>query len=226
MTLIYTHRNKGGFITLINYHVIGAERKRLVKTIASYTGCDAKYLGVPSCAYRVDCFTIEREGALSFDDSIDTEMVGELLDLLRNEGFEAEPGDMTINVPVEFDRQQTYDKLTSLIASKQTLIRQALGIETTYVELTDKGFDFPWFSANATPAEQLAYRQFVTALVKTAAKLKRVNPTEREVENGKYTFRCFLLRLGFISDDFKQSRKILLSNFEGSSSYKSAKEAE
>ena len=211
---------------LINYHVTGAERKRLVKTIASYTGCDAKYLGVPSCAYRVDCFTIDREGALSFDDSIDTEMVGELLDLLRNEGFEAEPGDMTISVPVEFDRQQTYDKLTSLIASKQTLIRQAISVDELPVELTDKGFDFPWFGANATPAEQPAYRQFVAALVKTAAKLKRVNPTEREVENGKYEFRYFLLRLGFIGDEYKQSRKILLSNFEGSSSYKSAKEAE
>ena len=211
---------------LINYHVTGAERKRLVKTIASYTGCDAKYLGVPSCAYRVDCFTIDREGALSFDDSIDTEMVGELLDLLRNEGFESEPGEMIISVPVEFDRQQTYEKLTALISSKQTLIRQALVIEATSVELTDKGFDFAWFCANATPEEQTAYQQFVTALVKTAAKLKRVNPTEREAENGKYAFRCFLLRLGFIGDEFKQSRKILLSNFEGSSSYKSAKEAE
>lgn len=210
----------------INYHVTGADRKRLVKTIASYTGCDVKCLGVPSCAYRVGCFTIDREGALSFDDSIDTEMVGELLDLLRNEGFEAEPGDMTISVPVEYDRQQTYDKLTALIASKQTLIRQAIGVDELPVELTDKGFDFPWFGANATPAEQTAYRQFVAALVKTAAGLKRVNPTEREVENGKYTFRCFLLRLGFIGDEYKQSRKILLSNFEGSSSYKSAKEAE
>ena len=210
----------------INYHVTGAERKRLVKTISSYTGCDAKYLGVPSCAYRVDCFKIDREGALSFDDSTDSEMVGELFDLLRNEGFEAEPGDMTISVPVEFDRPQTYEKLTALISSKQTLIRRAIGVDELPVELTDKGFDFPWFGANATPAEQLAYRQFVAALVKTAAQLKRVNPTEREVENGKYTFRCFLLRLGFIGDDFKQSRKILLSNFEGSSSYKSAKEAE
>lgn len=48
---------------LINYHVTGAERKRLVKTIASYTGCDAKYLGVPSCAYRADGFTIDQERA-------------------------------------------------------------------------------------------------------------------------------------------------------------------
>ena len=144
---------------LINYHVTGAERKRLVKTIASYTGCDAKYLGVPSCAYRVDGFTIDHEGALSFDDSIDTEMVGELLDLLRKEGFEAEPGDMTISVPVEFDRHKTYDKLTALISSKQTLIKKALGVDELPVELTDKGFDFAWFSANATPAEQTAYRR-------------------------------------------------------------------
>lgn len=211
---------------LINYHVTGAERKRLVKTIASYTGCDAKYLGVPSCSYRVDCFTIDREGVLSFDDITDSEMVEELLDLLCNEGFEPVADEMTISVPVEFDRSQTYEKVTALISSKQTLIRQALGIEATPVEQTGKGLDFPWFGANATPEEQTAYQQFVTALVKTAAKLKRVNPTEREAENGKYAFRCFLLRLGFIGDDFKQSRKILLSNFEGSSSYKSAKEAD
>ena len=211
---------------LINYHVTGAERKRLVKTIASYTGCDAKYLGVPSCAYQVDCFTIDREGALSFDDSIDSEMVEGLLDLLHDEGFEPVPSEMTISIPVEFDRSQTYEKVTALISSKQTLIKQALGIEATPVEQTDKGFDFPWFTADATLAEQIAYKQFVTALVRTAAGLKRVNPTERKVENGKYEFRCFLLRLSFIGNEFKQSRKILLSNFEGSSAYKSAKEAE
>ena len=211
---------------LINYHVTGADRKRLVKAISSYTGCDAKYLGVPSCAYQVDCFTIDREGALNFDDCTDSEMVEGLLDLLRNEGFETVADDMTISVPVEFDRSQTYEKVTALISSKQTLIRQALGIDATPVEQTDKGFDFPWFSTDATPAEQIAYKQFVKALVKTAAGLKRVNSTEGEAENGKYAFRCFLLRLGFIGDEFKQSRKILLSNFEGSSSYKSAKEAE
>lgn len=107
----------------INYHVTGADRKRLVKAIASYTGYDARYLGVPNCAYQVNCFTIDREGVLSFDDSIDSETVETLLDLLRNEGFESEPGDMTISVPVEFDRQQTYEKLTALISSKQALIR-------------------------------------------------------------------------------------------------------
>ena len=141
---------------LINYHVTGADRKRLVKTIASYTGCDAKYLGVPSCAYRVDCFTIDRDGARSFDDNTDSEMVEGLLDLLRNEGFEPVPGKMTISIPVEFDRSQTYEKVTALISSNQTLIRQALDIDATPVEQTDKGFDFPWFMTDATLAEQIS----------------------------------------------------------------------
>lgn len=92
----------------INYHVTDAERKRLVKAVASYTGCDAKYPGAPSCAYRVDCFTIDRDGALSFGDSTDSEMVEGLLNL--NEGFESEAGDITISVPVAVNRSQTYEK--------------------------------------------------------------------------------------------------------------------
>ena len=38
--------------------------------------------------------------------------------------------------------------------------------------------------------------------------------------NEKYAFRCFLLRLGFIGDKYKQTRKILLRNLAGSSAFK------
>ena len=47
---------------------------------------------------------------------------------------------------------------------------------------------------------------------------------EREVENDKYAFRCFLLRLGFIGDEYKLTRKILLENLEGSAAFKMKKE--
>ena len=43
---------------------------------------------------------------------------------------------------------------------------------------------------------------------------------EREVENEKYAFRCFLLRLGFIGEEYKVERKILLKNLTGSSAFK------
>ena len=43
---------------------------------------------------------------------------------------------------------------------------------------------------------------------------------KREVENEKYAFRCFLLRLGFIGEEYKVERKILLKNLTGSSAFK------
>ena len=36
----------------------------------------------------------------------------------------------------------------------------------------------------------------------------------------KYAFRCFLLRLGFIGNEYKAERKILLKNLSGNSSWK------
>jgi hypothetical protein len=52
-------------------------------------------------------------------------------------------------------------------------------------------------------------------------KQKRISSIEKPTENEKYAFRCFLLRLGFIGDDYKKSRKILLKNLSGSSAFKS-----
>ena len=34
-----------------------------------------------------------------------------------------------------------------------------------------------------------------------------VTATEKEVDNEKYAFRCFLLRLGFIGAEYKVERK-------------------
>ena len=49
---------------------------------------------------------------------------------------------------------------------------------------------------------------------------KRVTATEKEVDNEKYAFRCFLLRLGFIGAEYKAERKILLKNLTGSSAFR------
>lgn len=50
---------------------------------------------------------------------------------------------------------------------------------------------------------------------------KRITAKEKETDNDKYAFRCFLLRLGFIGESYKQERKILLRNLSGSSAFKS-----
>jgi hypothetical protein len=49
---------------------------------------------------------------------------------------------------------------------------------------------------------------------------KRITVKEKETDNDKYAFRCFLLRLGFIGDGFKSARKILLEKLDGSSAFR------
>lgn len=112
-------------------------------------------------------------------------------------------------------------RLESLIESKETLLKKAVGASSLAVGEKDGKLDFPWFPANATPDEVKAYMHLVTALCQMAKEAKRVTAKDAPVENEKYAFRCFLLRLGFIGDDFKESRKVLLRNFTGSSAFKS-----
>ena len=55
---------------------------------------------------------------------------------------------------------------------------------------------------------------------------KRVTAKEREIENDKFTMRVFLIRLGFIGEDYKTARKIFLQNLTGNSSWKNGQPPE
>ena len=112
-------------------------------------------------------------------------------------------------------------RLEALIESKESLIKKAIGADSLAVGEKDGKLDFPWFKADAEPDEIIAYTHFVTALCRTAREATRITGKDKPVENEKYAFRCFLLRIGFIGDEYKVSRKLLLKNFSGSSAWKS-----
>ena len=222
----------------IKINATGAERKRLVQTISAWLGCDAKYLGVPSCAYRVDYFTIEKDGSLTFDDSADSEVIERLLQHIYDEGLdidqshtedelEAEIHGICISMPRSIFTDSNLENLKAIVAAKGSLIKKALGVDELPIEVTDTKVSFPWFMGEPTPEEVKAYDTFICKLCEMARNQKRVSAKEKEVDNDKYAFRCFLLRLGFIGDEFKTERKILLRNLSGSSAFKSgAKKAD
>jgi hypothetical protein len=56
---------------------------------------------------------------------------------------------------------------------------------------------------------------FIERLCATSKEQKRVTAVERAVDNEKYAFRCFLLKLGFIGDEHKEARKVLLTRLAG-----------
>ncbi len=214
----------------IEFNLKGAERKELVKAISRITGIKAEYQGMPTTNFVIGDFTVTAEGALVYDDKIDA---GELLNELAEAGFEGtadksegkelkvpEPNILTIEMPA--DRVNT-ENLQKLLDAKGTLIRKALGIDSLAFEIHEDRVSFPWF-VDPAPDYAMAYTQFIAAICKMSTEQKRVTAKVREVNNEKYAFRCFLLRLGFIGNEFKQSRKILLSNLDGSSAFKTVKE--
>ena len=214
----------------IEFNLKGAERKELVKAISRITGIKAEYQGTPSMNYQIGDFTVTRDGNLVYDDKVDP---GDLLNELAEAGFEGtadksedkelkvpEPNILTIEIPS--DKVNT-ENLEKLIDAKGNLIRKALGIDNLAFEIHEDRVSFPWF-IDPAPDHALAYTQFIAAICKMSTEQKRVTARVREVDNEKYAFRCFLLRLGFIGEEFKKSRKILLSNLDGSSAFKTVKE--
>ena len=209
---------------IVHYRVNGKERKRLAEVIAKEIGVDAIYQGAPTFSYQMDYFTVDREGALVFDDENYSDEVERVFDAIAAAGFtpdedeEDEGTGLAIQMPMMTGDE--ISRLEALIESKESLIKKAIRADSLAVGEIDGKLDFPWFKQDATPEEIKAYMDFVTALCRMAKEAKRITAKDKPTENEKYTFRCFLLRLGFIGDEFKQSRKILLQNFTGSSAWK------
>lgn len=214
----------------LNYNVTGAKRKELVNLIANFTGCDAHYKGAPSFAYEVDYFTIDRNGAVSFDDRADSEVIERLIEMLCDNSFAAEPADEPTGIAIQIPAAELSEaqllNLHAILDAKGTLIKKALGIDSLPINRIGERLDFPWFSADSTPDEMQAYMKFITALVDMAKNQKRITAKEKTVDNEKYAFRCFLLRLGFIGAEYKADRKILLRNLSGSSAFKNGQTKE
>ena len=215
------------------YNVTGNERKVLVAAIAELTGEKAIYKFMPTCAYEIGDITVDKEGGVTCDDDAKLERI---IHNLIADGFTAELDEeiesadeeptaeedtegtgLTVSLPLE---KAAVGNLTNLLTAKESLIKKALGTRDLGIEVTEDTVSFPWFSEMPEPEAVKAYTHFIAALCKMSKDAKRISATEKEVDNEKYAFRCFLLRLGFIGTEYKAERKILLQNLSGNSSWK------
>ena len=127
---------------------------------------------------------------------------------------------LSISVPRNMFTDDKLENLQKLIEGKQTLFKHTFRVEQLEVAITENQVSFPWFPLASEPDAVSAYTEFISKLCELAIKLKRVALKDKEVENEKYAFRCFLLRLGFIGDDSKVARRILLQNLSGNLAFR------
>ena len=201
----------------IKFNVTGADRKQLVNHIAEATGFTPKYKGMPTAAYEVGSITVTKDGTCIVDDN-EAESIRILQDLAGATTEEpVSKVSFTISIPLD---KVKVGNLTNLLEAKGYLIKHALHIEGLRFELNEDSISFPWFSELPEPDEVHAYSALIAALCKMSKEQKRISATENPVDNERYAFRYFLLRLGFIGDEYKADRRILMRYLPGNSAFK------
>lgn len=193
------------------------KHRELADHIGEILGTIPRYLGVPTCNYQIGDCILERDGTLTISDNIDAMT---LLNHLKEHGWESEETDcLTISIPRDALPDEKIAVLEQIIAGKASLLKKTIGTDTLTVKISGEKISFPWFPYTQDSDEIRAYTELVTKLCEMTNRQKRVG-TVKGTDNEKYTFRCFLLRLGMIGAKYKTTRKILLRNLTGNSAFR------
>lgn len=233
----------------LNYKVKGNQRKQLVKALEEIIGAKSKYMGVPTFAYRIGRFMVDRAGTVTTEGTF-VEVFQNVAIALSLRGFEPEGGLEKADIRVEGDavtitdsaatstnkvdlleiqmpREMFTDKglenLKKLIHAKGDLIKKAIGTDELHLNIEEETIGFPWFPLKGDADEVAHHEKFIEALCHMAINQKRVTAKAMKSENEKYDFRCFLLRLGFIGDEHKAFRRYYLRNLSGNAAFKRVK---
>lgn len=222
-----------------HYNLTGTKRKAFVGVISTMLEIPAVYQKAPTFAYTIGVYTVDKTGALVFPEDVDPEEMQKLLTKLKEQGYQPEepievlspqivedPYTLTIELPKGDITAMALDNLKKIVESKATLLKLAIGTECLEIEETEDMLKFPWFTLHEIDGEVDAYCRLITALLKMAKRQKRVVAKEKPIENAKFDMRLFLVRLGFVGDEYKIARKILLRNLSGNSAWKSGQSPE
>ena len=237
----------------IKYNVTGDRRKALVAVMRDVLQDTTRYLGAPSFAFQVGVYTVDKNGTVTCPEGTDEAQIEILIRELAHDGFSGErvgeaakpaepktvepdqlkketprtvdPDRLAVELPKDGMAPTAMENLRRLVASKATLLKKALDTDDLPITEHAERVEFGWFRPTDDQTEIAAYYQLVQGLCELARTQKRVSATEQEVENEKYAFRCFLLRLGFIGAEYKEARKILLKNLSGNAAFRTTREA-
>ena len=213
------------------------DRKEKVKILEKHLGIKSKYLATPSFAYEVGNFIVDRDGKIISGEGSEVE----LDDVLNPEETSSEKIIAEIVIPLEGHSVKTLKNLINMIYSKQLLIKKAFKIDKNLMEeeiieklngaQTIEEFKNILLSENIKIEDENITFTINTDLVRTATlffgllnekskELKYALSKPIKTDNEKYTFRTWLNSLGMIGDEYKETRKELLENLSGNSSFR------
>ena len=134
----------------INYNVTGEQRKSMVAEISSGLGAPTKYLGMPTAAYEVGGYHIDKTGTVTGEDN--RLLVADLLEAgfkpvseeydepqTQSEQAPAQPecpDILTIEMPLDGFTPEKLDNLAKMVTAKAPLLKAALGADDLPIKQT------------------------------------------------------------------------------------------
>lgn len=102
-------------------------RKEMVKSISEFLGQKPVYVGPPSYAYKVEGFTIERDGTVVSEDEVEGERMKAHLQKLGFAEPKQELQSLEVSVPIEDMEGLALQNLIYMLRSKQYLLNRVVG---------------------------------------------------------------------------------------------------
>lgn len=204
----------------------GVSRKELAQAIGEVLNIDSVYKGVPSCAYEIGDLILDREGSIILPNTMTPKEISDLVTSLKERGFiptnygENSFDGYEVAMPRNMFTDKALENLRKIVNSKGELIGKAIGTQDLRIIEEDEKLNFPWYPKTEDSEEVKYYLQFTERLCKMAIERNRVTSEPKKSENEKYDFRCFLLRLGFIGEEYKGFRKFMMRNLTGNAAFK------
>ncbi len=227
----------------IEFVLGNGKRRPLANALGEAMNTEVRYLGAPTFCFEVGDCLLDKDGVLEIPEGLDHV---ELLAKLAQAGFSPEQEAAMQETPLQEDVEQVEapeeesrhgfiipipaqdfnvrirDNLDKLLAAKGGLIMAALGVNRLAYAEEDGVLAFDIYDAEPEKKELDACTYLLNALYATAREQVRVTAkAQADILNPKYAMRCFLLKLGFIGPEYKQTRSVLLSRLPGNGSFKS-----
>lgn len=230
----------------IRFGLENGKRRPLANALGEAMNTEVHYLGAPTFCFEVGGCLLDKDGVLDIPETVTivavlgklaaagfhAEGIGPRLKApeqerpMHAEAEQAQPAGkgFIIPIPAQDFNARTRDNLDKLLAAKGGLIMAALGVDRVAYTEKDGFLAFDIFDAEPEKRELLACTDLLYALYRTAGEQVRVTAKAQDsIENPKYAMRCFLLKLGFIGSEYKETRSVLLSRLPGNGSFKNGK---
>ena len=152
----------------IRFKLESKQRPKLAQEIGNILGTAPHYERVPSCAYDIAGYRLDKEGVLHIPDGTEKEIVEDLIRQLREHGFQddmeiteevpVQQDKLTIAIPKESLTDTALENLQKIIVNKQTLFQRAFRMDSTEIEITEEKINFTWFPYTTDSDEIAAYQ--------------------------------------------------------------------